>query len=186
MDSELLSLRDRPYELLVALEQRLRKARLEIGATSATGATQLWIGLGFRLGPHWLAAPKDDVREVIAPPPLTRVPGARPWLLGVANVRGALLPVCDLRRLLGEEHYTLDRGSRVMVFNSDRVPAGFLVDEVAGYRQFAPNEQRPELLEGIGPLQPYLLGAFAREGQPWLAMSLHKVVRGDAFGHSGW
>ena len=182
MDPQLQSLRERPFDLLLALEQRLQKARLDIGA----GVTQLWTGLGFRLGEHWLAAPREDVREVIVPPPLTRVPGARPWLLGVANVRGSLLPVCDLHRLLGEEHNALERGARVMVFNSDRVPAGFLVDEVAGYRQFAPNEQRPELLDGIGPLRPYLLGAFVREGQPWLATSLHKIARSDAFSRSGW
>lgn len=184
MHSDLLSLRDRPFELLAALEQRLQKAKLDPSA--GPGVVQLWTGLGFRLGLHWLVAPKDEVREVIAPPPMTRVPGARPWLLGVANVRGGLLPVCDLHRLLGEEHNTLQRGSRVMVFNSDRVPAGFLVDEVAGYRQFAPNDQRPELLQDSGVLQPYLLGAFVREGQPWRAISLHKITRGDAFSRAGW
>ena len=182
MSTDLLALRDSPFELLAALERRLQTARVDLAA----GSAQFWTGLGFRLGDHWLVTPREDVREVIVPPALTRVPGARPWLLGVANVRGALLPVCDLRRLLGEEHHTMARGSRVLVYNSDRVPAGFLVDEVSGYRQFAPADQRPELAEDSGSLKPYLLGGFVREGQSWLALSLHKVAAGDAFNRAGW
>ena len=180
--SELQALRDNPFELLAALERRLQTSRVDLAA----GTAQFWTGLGFRLGERWLVAPREDVREVIMLPPMTRVPGARPWLLGLANVRGSLLPVCDLRRLLGEEHHTLARGSRVLVYNSDRVPAGFLVDEVAGYRQFTPNDQRPELADDSGVLRPYLLGAFARDAQAWLVMSLHKVAAGDAFSRAGW
>jgi twitching motility protein PilI len=180
--AELLALRDSPFELLAALEQRLQTAKVDLVA----GTAQFWTGLGFRLGDRWLVTPREDVREVIVPPALTRVPGARPWLLGLANVRGGLLPVCDLHRLLGEEHQTMARGSRVLVYNSDRVPAGFLVDEVAGYRQFTPADQRPELARDAGPLKPYLLGGFVREAQPWLAVSLHKLAAGDAFNRAGW
>ena len=182
MTADLLALRNSPFELLAALESRLQSAKVDLVA----GQAQFWTGLGFRLGERWLVTPREDVREVIVPPPLTRVPGARPWLLGLANVRGSLLPVCDLHRLLGEEHHTMARGARVLVYNSDRVPAGFLVDEVSGYRQFTPADQRPELAHEAGPLQPYLLGGFVREAQPWLAVSLHKIAAGDAFNRAGW
>jgi twitching motility protein PilI len=182
VSSTLSALRDKPFDLLVAFERRLQEAKLDFAA----GAAQFWLGLGFRLGDKWCATPREDVREVILPPPMTRVPGARPWLLGVANVRGSLLPVCDLRRLLGEEHNTLARNSRVLVYNSPRIPAGFLVDEVAGYRQFAPADQRRELVAENAALASYLLGAFVREGQPWLALSLHKIADSEAFRHAGW
>lgn len=180
--TELAALRNDPFDLLLALEQRLQTARVDLAA----GAAQFWTGLGFRLGDRWLVAPREDVREVIMVPTLTRVPGARPWLLGLANVRGSLLPVCDIRRLLGEEHHTLARGSRVLVLNSDRVPAGFLVDEVIGYRQFTPVDQRHELAEDTGTLKPYLLGAFARDAEPWLVLSLHRLAAGEAFNRAGW
>ena len=182
MATDLLSLRNDPFALLLAMEQRLQVARVDLAA----GSAQYWTGLGFRLGERWIVAPREDVREVIALPALTRVPGSRPWLMGLANVRGSLLPVCDLQRLLGEEHLVLARNSRVLVYNNDRVPAGFLVDEVSGYRQFAPGDQRAELMSDAGVLQPYLLGAFVRETQAWLAMSLHKVAASDAFNRAGW
>ncbi len=182
MSVDLLSLRDTPFELLAELERRLQTSRVDLAA----GSAQFWTGLGFRLGERWVVAPREDVREVIVTPPLTRVPGGRPWLLGVANVRGGLLPVCDVQRLLGEEHHALARSSRVLVYNNDRVPAGFLVDEVVGYRQFAPADQRMEMVGGSGTLKPFLLGAFVREGQPWYALSLHKLAAGDAFNRAGW
>lgn len=182
MSADLRALRDQPFELLTLLESRLRAARLDSVAVQA----QQWLGLGFRIGDQWLAAPREDVREVIVPPRVTRVPNARPWLLGVANVRGSLLTVIDLPQLLGAGATPAGRAARVLVFHSDRLPAGFLVDEVAGYRQFAPNEQRRELLDPAGPYAPYALGAFVREGQPWLALSLHKVTAAEAFMQAGW
>ncbi|MBV8062267.1 MAG: purine-binding chemotaxis protein CheW [Nevskia sp.] len=175
--AELQALTGQPFELLYALENRLRAARLDIAA----GQTQSWTGLAFRLGERWLVAPREDVREVITPPKVTRIPGAKPWLLGVANVRGNLLPVTDLGQMLGQAREPEHRDQRVLVFNSDRVPAGVLVDEVAGYRQFAPSDQRHELARGQGPLEPYLLGGFAREGRNWLVLSLYKLTSAQAF-----
>jgi twitching motility protein PilI len=180
--ADLSSLKDDPFELLAELEKRLQTSRVDLAA----GSAQYWTGLGFRLGDRWVVSPREDVREVIVTPPLTRVPGARPWLLGLANVRGSLLPVCDMQRLLGDEHHALARSSRVLVYNNDRIPAGFLVDEVVGYRQFSPPDQRMELIAGSGHLKPFLLGAFVREGQPWYALSLHKLAVGDAFNRAGW
>lgn len=174
---------DDPFDLLAQIESRVRSARLDATA----GQAQVWVGLGFRLGDLWLATPKDDVREVITLPSLTRVPGAKPWLLGLANVRGNLLPVCDLRVLMNQSHPAVaTRNTRVLVYNSLRVPAGFLVDEVAGYRQFAASEQQRELLSGVEPaLRDCALGAFQRDAQAWIALSLHKVVASDAFQQAG-
>src|ERR1700756_1051520 len=95
--ADLYAMAGQPYDLLFALENRLRVARLDIAA----GQTQSWTGLGFRLREHWLVAPREDGREVITMPKLTRVPGGKPWLLGVANVRGSLLPITDLGLMLG-------------------------------------------------------------------------------------
>lgn len=177
MSAELRSLRDDPFELLLMLEMRLRATKLDIAA----GQAESWTGLGFRIGRNWLAVPKDDVREVIVPPKPTRVPNAKHWLTGVANVRGELLTIIDLPRLLGVEGDPDNRAKRLLVFNSERVPAGFLVDEVAGYRQFSPTEQRHEIKQESGAFAPFLLGAFVRDGQPWLAFSLHRVVQGGEF-----
>ena len=177
MSLELRALRADPFGLLLQLEERLRSARLDVVA----GQAQSWVGLGFRVGELWLAAPREDVREVIPPPRTTRVPNAQPWLTGVANVRGELLTLIDLPVMLGLPATETARARRVLVLNSKRTPAGFLVDEVAGYRQFSPGEQRNEMKLQAGAFMPYLLGAFVREGQPWLAFSLHRLAESESF-----
>lgn len=180
MSADLRVLRDQPFELLTALEARLRDARHDLLA----GQEQTWTGLGFRIGDTWLVAPREDVREVIPPPPSpTRVPNAKPWLRGLANVRGELLTLVDLRALLDLPAATDARSQKLLVLNSKRVPAGFIVDEVGGYRQFAAAEQRREL-GNAGPFAPFLLGGFVREGQAWLALSLHKLSLDERFTHA--
>jgi twitching motility protein PilI len=181
VSDDLAALRDSPYDALAELEARVRTARVDIVA----GQSAVWIGLGFRIRDTWCVVPREDVREVITLPRLTRVPGSKPWLLGVANVRGSLLPVTDLGEVTGMPRSTLGRASRVLIFNSERVPAGFLVDEVVGYRQFVPTDQRHQFVSEAPDLAPYLLGAFAREGRLWLVVSLHKLVAAPAFISAG-
>ncbi len=77
------------------------------------------------------------MREVLNyPGQLTRVPGAKSWIKGLANVRGALLPVIDLRQYLGSGATPLTRNTRLLVVNHRDVPAGLMVDEVLGFRRF--------------------------------------------------
>jgi len=181
MALELARLRESPFDLLLELESRIRHARMDLVA----GQAPAWVGLGFRLRNHWCVAPRDDVREVIITPRLSRVPGTKPWLQGVANVRGNLLPITDLGEWLGLPRIVNERANRVLVFNSDRIPAGFLVDEVVGYRQFVPADQRHELKADVPSLAPYLLGAFAREGRPWYVLSLRRLTAAPEFVNAG-
>src|SRR3546814_13806970 len=74
-----------------------------------------------------------------------------------------------------------NRGQRVLVLNARRTPAGLLVDEIAGYRQFAASEQRNEMKRSAEPFAPFLLGAFVREGHPWYVFSLHRLAHSETF-----
>lgn len=176
MSTELRSLRDDPLALLLAMEEQLQISRGNDG-----GRAQNWTGLGFRLGAYWFVAPRDDVREVVGPPPTTRVPNAQPWLAGLANVRGELLAVVDLGTFFGLPPPADPRGRRLLVLNSRSRAAGLLVDEIAGYRQFGAGDQHNALKRDAAPFSPYLLGAFVRDGQPWYAFSLHRLAQSENF-----
>ena len=65
-------------------------------ADVATGPVARFILI--RLGEETYAAPIRYVREILNPLALTTVPRAPDFVLGVANVRGAIVPVVDLRR----------------------------------------------------------------------------------------
>ena len=57
--------------------------------------------LTFKSEGHFYALPAASVSEVARMPPLARVPQAPPSLLGLANLRGSVLPVASVRALLG-------------------------------------------------------------------------------------
>ena len=177
--TDLRELRQQPFRLLAALDQRLQSRVTEAGVGDAGDA---WVGLGFRLDDQWYLAPQREVREVITMPSYSRVPNARDWLMGVANVRGSLLPLVDLRRLIDGRPSRVDRASRFMVINSDEVPAGFLVDSVTGYRRFAVHEQRNDLVgKQADNWRNYLLGGFVRDQQSYLVFSFLKLVTAEIF-----
>ncbi len=71
--------------------------------------------LAFRSSGQLYAVPAQDVSEVILVPPVTRVPQAPKSLLGVANLRGAVLPLVSLRALLGHEEAGTSPAQRAIV-----------------------------------------------------------------------
>jgi purine-binding chemotaxis protein CheW len=83
-----------------------------------------------RLGGSRYALPMGSVAEVGRPPGLTRVPGLPAWLAGVANWRGRVLAVLDLRPLLEAAPAPLDRRARLVVLNQGGVPVGMLTEGV--------------------------------------------------------
>jgi purine-binding chemotaxis protein CheW len=85
-----------------------------------------------RLGGCRYALPMPAVAEVGRPPSLTRIPGVPAWVAGVANWRGRVLAVLDLRPLLSAETTQLDRRGRLVVLTRNGVTAGLLTEGVEG------------------------------------------------------
>ena len=74
--------------------------------------------LTFRLGERLYALGADDVVEVMRVPALARVPQSPPALLGIANLRGSVLPVASLRGLLGIEEQVQQPNARAIVLDA--------------------------------------------------------------------
>jgi len=86
----------------------------------------------FRLDKEEFGVPIDSVQEIVrVPEELTRVPKAPGSVEGVINLRGAVLPVIDLRRRLGMATVERSDRQRVMVFLIAGMRTGFIVDSVA-------------------------------------------------------
>ena len=98
-----------------------------------------------RLGGCRYAVPMAAVAEVGRPPALTRVPGLPGWVAGVANWRGRVLAVLDLRPLLAADDPPLDRRGRLVVLASGAVRVGLLVELVEGTLAVGPDAVRPAL-----------------------------------------
>jgi purine-binding chemotaxis protein CheW len=87
--------------------------------------------LAVRVGGAEFGLPAAAVREVLRPPPLTRVPFPPPGVRGVAQVRGTVLAVVDLGERLGLAPVA-PPGRLVVVWTRAREAVGVLVDRVTG------------------------------------------------------
>ena len=85
-----------------------------------------------RLGADRFAVALSEVEEVLPVPPVTRLPGAPLWLMGVVNWRGRVLAAVDLRPLLGAERSPLASSARLVVVSDGSVQAGLLAEAVPG------------------------------------------------------
>lgn len=179
-DESLRALRDRPFELLQALEKRSREAASGHAGGEAEG--EEWVGVGCLLGRERYLIPREEVREVmILPTQLTRVPGAREWVAGLANLRGQLLTVVDLRAFLGAGSSRGIRSARVLVANQAENPVGIIVDELYGFRRFLPTEFDAEIPDTEMRCERFLIGACRRGEDTWPVLSLKPLLAAEDF-----
>jgi purine-binding chemotaxis protein CheW len=130
-----------------------------------------------RLGGSRYALPMEAVAEVGRPPGLTRVPGLPAWLAGVANWRGRVLAVLDLRPLLEAPAGELDRRGRLVVLHRGGVPVGLLTEGVEGTREVEPEQLEASLAHLPGTASELLLGQVTDEDGPLGVVDLDAVYR---------
>jgi purine-binding chemotaxis protein CheW len=100
----------------------------------------------FHLGQENFAVPLTDVQEIIRLPEMVEVPMAADSLEGLANLRGSVLPIINLRRIFNLEDVVHDDSTRVVVMNKGN-PIGFVVDRMARVVTAEPREV--EKIDGI-------------------------------------
>jgi len=133
--------RDVDSTYLAQSAQQIRTPRLD--ATRDTDSVVI-----FRIGAEWLALPAGAFQEVCALRPIHSLPHRRNGtVLGIANVRGALLVCVSLHALLGIDKTpaanTAQRRlvhERLLVVGRDGERLVFPVDEIHGIHRFHPDQ----------------------------------------------
>ncbi|MDQ2687562.1 MAG: chemotaxis protein CheW [Armatimonadota bacterium] len=85
------------------------------------------------------------VHTVITPQAVTHVPKAPPFVKGVINLRGRILPVIDLRARFGlpPRASEQERHARIVVIETDGLSAGLIVDGVSEVLRLSPDAIDP-------------------------------------------
>ena len=176
----LRDLKTDPFELLKQME---RRSRLNAGSSdAATSDSSEWVGVGCLLADERFLIERNQVREVMMMPSMvTRVPGAKDWIAGLANLRGQLLPIIDLRQFLGAGSSRAVRTARVLVAESDELLVGIIVDEVFGFRRFSSSEFASDIPETGLRCERYLDGACTRGTDVWPVLNISKLMDSKEF-----
>ena len=168
-----------PFEILNKLDRRFRKN--SSGLPVAKAVVDDWIGIGFAINDIPLIAKMDDVSEILPPPETKRVPGVAPWVKGLANIRGSLMPVLDMNGYLYGKPTNIRKESRILIINKLGIVAGLLVDEVYGLRRFKPEEHQKQIKQDAGSVGEYLAGTFVDQVRRWNVFSVEKLARTEQF-----
>lgn len=74
--------------------------------------------------------PIEVMNEILMINELTFVPGAKPFIEGVLNLRGKIIPAINIRKMLGHETVAPTGGSRIIISRLDDTICGLIVDGI--------------------------------------------------------
>lgn len=168
-----------PIQLLHDIEQRGKAAAR--GLPQQVDIKETWSGIGFRSSHMNLVAPLEQVNEILHYPSLTLVPGTKPWVKGVANVRGTLLPVMDLNGYLGKKVTTVTPKTRILVVKYEDMTVGIVVDEVFGLKHFSEDDKVDAVKQFDEALRGYIQGAFRHDDVETLVFNMHALAIAPQF-----
>ena len=116
--------------------------------------------LTLRLQDELFAVEAGSVREILDLVPITEVPNASPFVSGLINVRGRVVPLADLRVMFGMDRPEPDQDTRIVVMEINIEGERILADKVHDVTDIesvsieeAPKvgmRWRPEFIKGIG------------------------------------
>jgi twitching motility protein PilI len=163
------------------LEYEKRSARFTVGSHSGSGPTEEWSGVTFSLGDVRLACNIERIAEILPCPQATPVPGAKPWIVGLANVRGELLTVIDLARYLTGVRSPIKASSRLLATSLNKAPIGLLIDEVFGQRHFLDSDAVAADLPEDSPLGDIISKQHQLGSETWHELDLDRLFNSAEF-----
>jgi purine-binding chemotaxis protein CheW len=128
----------------------------------------------FSLGGLGVAVDVAQAREVVVLDRCTAVPGAPDEVLGVTNLRGAILPVVEVRPLLGLPARPPTPGAMAIVLVDGDWRAALVIDRIHGLAWF----DEPEPLDGPpGPVAAFATGVLAHDGERRPLLDAARLLR---------
>lgn len=137
----------------------------------------------FHLDRHWCGVDVETVQEVASFDGLTRVPLAQDAVVGLANLRGHIMTLLDLRRTLELRPLDGAPSRKAVVLDEPDGSIALLVDRVAGVVEVSEDDFEPPPETLRGPVRERILGAFKLPAGLLLVLNLRGVLeavgRGD-------
>ena len=140
---------------------RARAQALARPAEHAPVAATLLEVLEFRLAQERYAVETRYVREVYPLKDLTPLPCTPPFVLGIVNVRGRILPVLDLKKFFDLPEQGVTDLHRIILIEGNELALGLLADVIVGVGSIPADSVQPSLPTLTGIRSEYLKGVTA-------------------------
>jgi purine-binding chemotaxis protein CheW len=117
------------------------------------------------------------VREIVRSQEITPLPNAPELIEGVVELRGGIIPILDLSRVLGGEAAPVTNRSRIVVLDCDGLLMGFCVEAATDVMSLDPAllEDVPELAAQAG-YDTVRAVVRRAEGAPVMVLSVENII----------
>lgn len=162
---------------LAALSRRSAK-----GLPAQVDVVPRWSGVGFAFLGTRFVTPMGQMSELLEVPTSTKLPGVQPWVIGLSNVRGRLLPLFDLPRFFGGVGSGIKKNHRVLVLETESLYSGIVVDRAFGMQHFAADRFGEVETELKDEIKPFVKGAYRdSRGDEWCVFNLLTLAEDPRF-----
>ena len=128
----------------------------------------------FQLNDQQYALPVHQIQEIVKMTAITRIPNTKPYVEGIINLRGNIIPVINLNRRLNLPVSGYDDATRIIVVEQKGQKVGIIVDNVTEVGRCAESEVVPPSV--VGDDVDYLNGVVKKDNNLWLLLNLEKVL----------
>jgi purine-binding chemotaxis protein CheW len=152
---------------------------LSVARSSVTGKHMC-----FQLGAETYGLPILDVREIIGLMPITAVPRAPPFVRGIINLRGKVIPVVDLRLKFGMQACEATEQTVIIVVQCSvdgrPLTMGLLVDQVLEVLNIDGAQIEPAPSLGHAALEDdFILGVGKHEKRIVFLLDIARILSND-------
>jgi purine-binding chemotaxis protein CheW len=148
--------------------------------TEAAGSTQY---LTFKLEDEVFALGISEVREVLDYTTITKIPEMPDFMLGVINLRGAVVPVVDMRLKFGMTATERKVNTCIIIveieFEGETTVLGALADSVQEVLELDPDQMEPPPKIGTRPKSRFIKSIGKRDGQFIIILDIDKIFFAD-------
>jgi purine-binding chemotaxis protein CheW len=134
---------------------RLLAASSKADATAPRSLLEI---VEFVLGPERYGIESRRIREIHPLNEFTPLPCTPAFVLGLVNIRGQILSIIDIKKLLDLPEKGLTDLNKIIIVHAHSIELGILADAILGTRSIAPEELHPALPTLTGIRADYLQG----------------------------
>ena len=116
------------------------------------------------------------VREIRGYSPITPIPNLPPYLRGVINLRGTVLPVVDVRMKFQLPAFEYNKFTVIVIATVGSKTVGLLVDAVSDVLTVAKDSMRETPDFGVSVDTRFITGVFESHGQLTVALNLEELL----------
>lgn len=138
--------------------------------------------LTFQLGDECYAVDIMKVREIRGYEPVTRIANSPPFIKGVLNLRGDIVPVIDLRLKFNVGEATYNEFTIVIMLTIQQRIVGVVVDAVSDVIRPGAGELKPPPEFGVAFDHQYLLGLVQQEDQMFILLNIDALITSRELG----